>query len=62
MKLGSLVVVGEVVSVKENGSYFIVKCVIYRTHYFFVLRTVGRGENLWERGSKMMQKLCTQIL
>lgn len=57
MKLGSLVVVGEVVSVKENGIYFIVKCVLIE-HSFFCTTHRQEGENLWGRGSKMVRKLC----
>lgn len=47
---------GSCVCVKENGSYFIVKCVFIE-HIIFCTTHRREGENLWGRGSKMMRNL-----
>lgn len=52
MKLGSLVVVGEVESVKENGSYFIVKCVFIEHIIFLYYAPSGGGRIYGEGGRK----------
>lgn len=49
MILGSLVVVGEVVSVKENGSYFIVKSVFIE-HSIFLYYAPPREGRIYGEG------------